>query len=149
MSIFLLLRVVPDPPSYIKVKVISSTSLNVSWVASNTTFFRGILRKYRVIFTSMGSVFPHTTRNVTTPADTLSVVLNGLYKYTEYDIQVTAITISDGEPSLPVSAQTDSDSKFTFTDHEIHHVCFGFYFHLRSNISFTQRQGHHNHFYAN
>jgi len=112
MSIFLFFRVVPNPPSEIEAKVIDSTSMVVSWVKPDTTFLRGILRKYRVIFTSMGSVFQPTRRNVTTPADTLSVVLNGLYKYTEYDIQVTAITISDGEPSLPMVIRTDSDSEF-------------------------------------
>lgn len=65
-----------------------------------------------MIYTSKGSVFPTTTRNVTTAADTFTVVLNDLFKYTEYDIMMTAITIADGNRTLPIVARTDSDSKF-------------------------------------
>lgn len=103
--------VVPIPPMNVKASTLNSTSLNVTWDASNTTFLRGILRKYRVIFTSKGTVFPTTTRNVTTTADTLNVVLNGLYKFTDYHIVITAITIADGNRSLPIIVRTDSDGK--------------------------------------
>ncbi|KAK3728134.1 hypothetical protein QZH41_019448, partial [Actinostola sp. cb2023] len=103
------LEEVPLPPTNLVATVLSSTSIKVTWVASNTTFLRGILRHYRVLFTPRGSVFPHTTSNVTTTADSLSVQLNELHKYTEYDIVMTALTIADGNRSVPIIARTDSD----------------------------------------
>jgi len=100
----------------VKAITLNSTSLLVSWNAGYNRSIRPSLRKYRVIYTSTGSVFPNTTRNVTTRADSFNVVLTNLYKNTKYDIRMTAINVIDGVPSSPVSAKTDADSKFGSLD---------------------------------
>lgn len=105
------LHSVPLPPTTVTAQMLSSTAITVTWSPSNTTFLRGILRGYRVIFTPRGSVFPNIPSNVTTSVDTLSTVLTGLQEFTEYDITVAGFTIGDGNQSEPVVAKTDSARK--------------------------------------
>lgn len=91
--------------------MLSSTTINVTWSPSNTTFLRGILRGYHVTYTPRGSVFLNIPSNVTTSVDTLSIVLTGLQEFTEYDITVAGFTIGDGNQSQTVIAKTDSARK--------------------------------------
>jgi len=65
----------------------------------------GIVRSYRIEFTTGGVADNTYTINT-------SIVINTLEKFTTYQIQVFATTVTEGSGSVTVSVTTDEDSKF-------------------------------------
>ena len=73
----------------------------------------GIIRLYHIEVTKIGnddgSEFPSLVINVT--GTETSVVIGMLEIFTSYEVQVFAVTVSEGEPSDIVVVTTDEDSE--------------------------------------
>ena len=100
-----------EPPQNITVESESSTSIQVDWDPPREIFQFGIIRYYTVRYkVSMNSVGSIVSVNVT---DILhrSLLINDLMEFTNYSVEVTAVTIGEGPYSDPVTVVTDQDSK--------------------------------------
>ena len=88
----------------------SSTSVNVTWLPPPPDFIFGILRTFeiRYFISSQPDSTPFTTR---VPHTVGEFEITGLEKFTNYSVEVSAITIGNGPFSSPVYVVTDEDSK--------------------------------------
>ena len=87
----------------------SSTSIRVSWHEVLHGFVHGILLGYRVLYKASGS---KSQSFVSISANVKSKELQGLEKFTIYEISVLAFTrIGDGINSTALFVSTDEDSK--------------------------------------
>ncbi|XP_037790412.1 tyrosine-protein phosphatase Lar-like [Penaeus monodon] len=101
----------PGEPRNVKVEVINSTSIRVTWTPPNEGERNGILRGYQIHVQEIegrgGSMIipgsmPYTVHN----GEATSYVVTDLHPDTEYQVQVSAITRKgDGERSLPTKVQ--------------------------------------------
>ena len=101
----------PSAPLNVTAHNISSTSIMVTWEPPMMP--NGIIRLYHIEVTKIGdddgSEFPSLVVNVT--GTETSVVIGMLEIFTSYEIQVFAVTVSEGEPSNVVVVTTDEDSE--------------------------------------
>ena len=114
------LTLTPQPPSNITVIPVSSTELNVTWndeeVPLNFT-----VTSYEVKYTQVNNIHKDQTQartsRVTLPPSSSSILLDGLRKYTRYNVSVRTLT-SEGESpfSTPVATLTEEDGKKTRTE---------------------------------
>ena len=89
----------------------SSTSINVTWSPPPPNVIFGILRRFEIRY--FISSQPHLKTNLTDTAT--AVEIRGLEKFTNYSIEVSAVTIGNGPFSTPIYVVTDEDGKFHFT----------------------------------
>lgn len=99
------------PPSDVIASNTSSTSLQVNWGEVPFPDQLGIIRGYRVLMwrTNQSS---DILKNVTVLVPSRTISFSGLEKYTNYTIQVLALTVKGaGNKSEPIVVITDEDSK--------------------------------------
>lgn len=98
------------PPQNVSSYNTSSTSLHVSWHKVPHGFVHGILLGYRVLYKVAGGISNNSV--VSTSGTTKQKELQGLKKFTIYEITVLAFTrIGDGANSISMFVSTDEDSK--------------------------------------
>ncbi|KAG8038992.1 hypothetical protein G9C98_003299 [Cotesia typhae] len=98
-----------SPPQDIRCTALSAQSLQVSWEAPPDTSLNGVLRGFKVNWESMDAL-TETTKYDTKITSALTIVLNNLEKYTNYSIQIAAMTRpGDGIPSAPIYCKTKED----------------------------------------
>ncbi|XP_031720943.1 receptor-type tyrosine-protein phosphatase F isoform X20 [Anarrhichthys ocellatus] len=98
------------PPQEVHLVSLSSTSLKVSWVAPPAASRHGAIVRYTVSY--QGLAGEDTDRHVVMEigADASSYVLDGLEKWTEYQVWVRAHTdVGPGPESAPVRMRTKED----------------------------------------
>lgn len=114
------------PPSNLTGQATSSSSLTLAWKPVDDLHINGVLRGYDIVYWI--TLFPDTTReNVTIPvtsgrtkraisdSSSPSFELSGLKKYTEYTIQVMALTVDYGIPSHEINLTTGQDGTYGIT----------------------------------
>lgn len=102
----------PQPPSNVTVTPVSSTELNVTW--SEIPTFATAVTGYEVKYTQLNNIQEDQARTdrVISASSSLSVLLDGLRKYTRYNISVRTLTSEGASPfSTAVETQTDEDGK--------------------------------------
>ncbi|TKS79507.1 Receptor-type tyrosine-protein phosphatase F [Collichthys lucidus] len=100
------------PPQEVHLVSLSSTSLKVSWVAPPAASRHGAIVRYTVSYQAMAG--EDTERHEVTGigADATSFVLEGLEKWTEYQVWVRAHTdVGPGPESAPVRMRTKEDGR--------------------------------------
>ena len=102
-------------PGNVAVQSESSTSIRVDWRSPPQTFLYGMLRNFSIQYSSPDD--PSTPGNVTELAQSneeqgYSIMITGLLEYTNYSVQVSAVTVDSGPYSDPVIVQTDQDCKY-------------------------------------
>uniref|UniRef100_A0A665WTJ1 Receptor-type tyrosine-protein phosphatase F n=1 Tax=Echeneis naucrates TaxID=173247 RepID=A0A665WTJ1_ECHNA len=98
------------PPQEVHLVSLSSTSLKVSWVAPPAASRHGAIVRYTVSYQALAG--EDTERHEVTGigADATSYVLEGLEKWTEYQVWVRAHTdVGPGPESAPVRMKTKED----------------------------------------
>lgn len=89
----------------------SSTSLQVNWGEVPFLDQHGIVRGYRILIWRTNQSLD-ILRNVTVLVPSQAIGFSGLEKYTNYTIQVSALTVKGaGNKSEPIVAITDEDGK--------------------------------------
>lgn len=103
--------VVPSlPPQNVSSFNTSSTSVRVSWHEVLHGFVHGILLGYRVLHKEASGLKNQSVVSIS--ANVKSKELQGLEKFTMYEISVLAFTrIGDGINSTALFVSTDEDSK--------------------------------------
>ncbi|XP_034147275.1 receptor-type tyrosine-protein phosphatase F isoform X4 [Esox lucius] len=100
------------PPQEVHLSSLSSTSLKVSWVAPPAASRHGAIVAYTVSYQATGSTSEDLERHEVSGigADATSYVLEGLEKWTEYQVWVRAHTdVGPGPESAPVRIKTKED----------------------------------------
>ncbi|KAF7662358.1 hypothetical protein LDENG_00238340 [Lucifuga dentata] len=98
------------PPQEVHLVSLTSTSLKVSWVAPPAASRHGAIVRYTVSYQALAG--EDTERHEVTGihADATSYVLDGLEKWTEYQVWVRAHTdVGPGPESAPVRIRTKED----------------------------------------
>lgn len=97
-----------QPPAAFKLTASSSTSITAHWQLPPVFARHGTIKGYRLFYTKKGSGEPATISNGTT----LRRLVNGLYKYTEYEFQVLAFTsVGNGPNTSSVFTTTMEDGE--------------------------------------
>ena len=99
-------------PNSVTVQSESSTSILVNWRSPPQIFLYGTLRNFIIRYNDSS-----TPANVTEPAQSneeqgYSIMITGLLEFTNYSVQVSAVTVDSGPYSDPVIVQTDQDCKY-------------------------------------
>ncbi|XP_032884717.1 receptor-type tyrosine-protein phosphatase F isoform X9 [Amblyraja radiata] len=98
------------PPQDVHGLAISSTSIRVSWRPPPANSRNGVITKYSIIYQAVDSEDnkKHVLDNI--EADTTSSLVEGLEKWTEYQVWVMAHTnVGPGPKSTPVIVRTEED----------------------------------------
>ena len=94
----------PDqPPADITAKTLGMTGIRVGWAPVPLNFRGGIIRGYKISYSSNNS----TTRLINASYDALYATLTSLTKFTFYDVYVQAFTIKGDGPAYHLSTATD------------------------------------------
>ncbi|KZC04295.1 Down syndrome cell adhesion molecule-like protein Dscam2, partial [Dufourea novaeangliae] len=97
-----------SPPQDIRCTALSSQSLQVSWETPPQYSLNGNLKGYKVIWENMDALTETSKSEMITNAFT--VAIHGLGKYTNYSVQVLALTrAGDGVASTPFYCVTKED----------------------------------------
>lgn len=102
------------PPQEVHLVSLSSTSLKVSWLAPPADSRHGAIVQYTVSYQALAGedTERHAVPNI--GADATSYVLEGLEKWTEYQVWVRAHTdVGPGPESDPVTMRTKEDGRCT------------------------------------
>ncbi|CAG5896479.1 unnamed protein product [Menidia menidia] len=98
------------PPQEVHVVSLSSTSLKVSWVAPPADSRHGAIVRYTVSYQALAGEDTERYDESDIGADVTSYVLEGLEKWTEYQVWVRAHTdVGPGPESTPVRMRTRED----------------------------------------
>lgn len=93
---------------------LTSTSLKVSWVAPPADSRHGAIVRYTISYQAPAGEDTERHDVPDIGADATSYVLEGLEKWTEYDVWVRAHTdVGPGPESVPVKIRTKEDGRFT------------------------------------
>ena len=98
-------------PTSLTMTATSSTSIEASWQLPPADSRNGIIRGFKLLYRIKGSADSQTILNIGKNS-TLTKVVAGLHKYTEYEFQVLAVTIGDGPKSKEVFKTTLEDGKY-------------------------------------
>ena len=98
----------PTSPINVTSRNISSTSIMVTWQPPMTP--NGIVRSYRVEYSS-----GRNTEDISTTSTV--IIIEMLEKFTIYQVQVFAMTVTEGDGSEIVFVTTDEDCKFNVFVH--------------------------------
>jgi protein sidekick len=99
------------PPSDVRVKVINSTSINVTWKPPNPQQINGINQGYKITASSGENVKTvKVAPNLINPLEEQNCTLISLKKYTSYNITVLCFTHpGEGVSSSPILVRTFED----------------------------------------
>ncbi|XP_072296848.1 receptor-type tyrosine-protein phosphatase F-like isoform X5 [Eucyclogobius newberryi] len=98
------------PPQNVHLLSLSSTSLKVSWVAPPAASRHGAIVRYTVSYQALSGEDTDRHEVAGIGADASSYVLDGLEKWTEYQVWVRAHTdVGPGPESAPVRMKTKED----------------------------------------
>ncbi|RVE62112.1 hypothetical protein OJAV_G00177380 [Oryzias javanicus] len=98
------------PPQEVHLVSLSSTSLKVSWVAPPAASRHGAIVRYTVSYQALSGEDTERQEVADIGADASSFVLEGLEKWTEYQVWVRAHTdVGPGPESAPVKMRTKED----------------------------------------
>ncbi|XP_078791223.1 receptor-type tyrosine-protein phosphatase F isoform X2 [Oryzias latipes] len=98
------------PPQEVHLVSLSSTSLKVSWVAPPAASRHGAIVRYTVSYQALSGEDTERQEVADIGADASSYVLDGLEKWTEYQVWVRAHTdVGPGPESAPVKMRTKED----------------------------------------
>jgi hypothetical protein len=107
-------------PSGFTVTATSSTSITASWQLPPADSRNGIITGFKLVYKKKGSAGSPTIESINS-GSTLTKVLTGLDKYTEYEFQVLAFTsVGDGPKSSLETMRTMEDGKKVF----LYYICF-------------------------
>ena len=95
----------PTQPLNVTVEAINSTAVQASW--QEPIFPNGIIRQYIVNISNGGIVEASST----VAGDIFSVDFSGLRPYTQYSVEVYAVTVETGEPSDIATVRTSEAGK--------------------------------------
>ena len=95
----------PSPPQNVEASVVNSTTVEVTWVAPSIT--NGILRHYSVVYGSSDDL-----EMMEVNCSDVTVLVSGLYPFTNYTFYVLAVTVTPSEPSGNVTVLTDEAGEF-------------------------------------
>ena len=102
------------PPQEVHLVSLSSTSLKVSWVAPPAASRHGAIVRYTVSYQALTGEDTERHDMAGIGAEATSYVLNGLEKWTEYQVWVRAHTdVGPGPESAPVRMRTKEDGRLT------------------------------------
>lgn len=102
------------PPQDVQVVSLSSTSLKVSWVAPPAASRHGAIVRYTVSYQALSGEDTERHEVPGINADATSYVLEGLEKWTEYQVWVRAHTdVGPGPESAPVRMKTREDGRLS------------------------------------
>ncbi len=107
------------PPQDVHLLSLSSTSIKVSWVAPPAASRHGAIVRYTVSYQAVNSEDTERHEVPDIGADVTSYVLEGLEKWTEYQVWVRAHTdVGSGPESTAVRVRTNEDgrSEVSFVD---------------------------------
>ena len=109
------LHAVPgEPPQNVTARNESSTTISVEWESPPQDFLFGILRGYRIRYLPGDMNMVNLTELI--PSNGSSFTLENLLEFTNYSIEVTAVTgAGEGPYSPPVYVVTNQDSKLCQT----------------------------------
>ena len=95
-----------EPPQNINGTFINSTSIQVSWTPPPISSHNGIIRHYIIRYSEVNDDSSVQTMNTSDR----SIEIGGLGKFTEYEVNVSAVTVREG-PFNSIVVRTDSDGK--------------------------------------
>lgn len=102
------------PPQEVHLVSLSSTSLKVSWVPPPAASRHGAIVRYTVSYQALAGEDTERHEIKDIGADATSWVLEGLEKWTEYQVWVRAHTdVGPGPESAPVKMKTKEDGRLT------------------------------------
>jgi len=102
-----------EPPGNIRGQSNSSTSILVEWDLPRQEVLYGILRGFRiryVVATNANIPSASVTTELISEQETSYTIVN-LEEFTNYSIEVTAVTVGEGPYSSPIIVITDQDCK--------------------------------------
>lgn len=101
-----------QPPSETMCTTLTSQTIRVSWVSPPLETANGVIKGYKVVYAPSEQWYDDKNKNYKKTASS-DTVLHGLKKYTNYTMQVLAMTSGgDGVRSAPIHCQTEQDGKF-------------------------------------
>ena len=105
------LHIVPrEPPQNVEARNESSTTISVQWESPPQEFLFGILRGYIIRFVPGQMGIVNLTKLI--PSNMNSFILENLLEFTNYSIEVTAVTgAGEGPYSHPVYVVTNQGKK--------------------------------------
>ena len=105
------LHIVPrEPPQNVEARSESSTSISIQWESPPQEFLFGILRGYIIRFVPGEMGIVNLTKLI--PSNMNSFILENLLEFTNYSIEVTAVTgAGKGPYSPPVYVVTNQGKK--------------------------------------
>lgn len=102
------------PPQEVHLVSLSSTILKVSWVPPPTASRHGAIVRYTVSYQALAGEDTERHEKKDIGADATSCELEGLEKWTEYQVWVRAHTdVGPGPESAPVRMRTKEDGRLT------------------------------------
>ena len=104
------LSVSPVPsgsPKNPRATVLNSTSVIIEWNPPDLDQQNGVIKFYKIAARRLGNEIEH---KLSDSINTNSIILTGLYPYSEYTYEVSAVTIGPG-PVINGTFQTDQDGK--------------------------------------
>lgn len=102
------------PPQEVHLVSLTSTSLKVSWVAPPAASRHGAIVRYSISYQALAGEDTDRHEVAGIGADATSYLLEGLEKWTEYQVWVRAHTdVGPGPESAPVRMRTKEDGRLT------------------------------------
>ena len=99
-----------EPPRNVSAQSNSSTSILVQWDPPREEVLYGILRGFRIRYgVAMDTDITNTTELI--PEQQLTYTIENLEEFTNYSIEVTAVTVGEGSYSSPIIVITDQDGE--------------------------------------
>ena len=111
-----------EAPRNVRGQSDSSTSILVEWDRPREEVLYGILRGFRVRYgVAMDMNIITTTELI--PEQQLSYIIQNLEEFTNYSIEVTAVTVGEGPYSSPIIVITDQDGLLYILNLKCVHLC--------------------------
>ena len=99
-----------EPPRNVRGQSDSSTSILVVWDPPRREVLYGILRGFRIrYFVARNSNNMNNTIELVSDQHS-SYVIQNLKEFTNYSVEVAAVTVGEGPYSTPIIVTTDQDS---------------------------------------
>ena len=99
-----------EPPRNVSAQSNSSTSILVEWDPPREEVLYGILRGFRIRYgVAIDTDITNTTELI--PEQQLTYIIENLEEFTNYSIEVTAVTVGEGPYSSPIIVITDQDGE--------------------------------------
>ncbi len=107
-----MLSVPGEAPQNVIVNSESSISILVEWDPPRENFQFGIIRSYSVLY----RVTMEAGSGITINVINRSLIIDRLMEFTNYSVEVTAVTVGEGPYSDPVTVVTEQSSKYDHFD---------------------------------